>query len=558
MTRKLTLNEPDVSRVVEGLRDTGYSFAAAVSDLIDNSIEAGASVIDIVLDLGTDDSAVFWLADNGSGMTEGELKNAMRYGADVVAEIHRLGKYGLGLKTASSSFCRRLTVISKKGKSESASIKAASWDLDLVKERNNWFLEIGDAEPDLVDVFKEAMTGVADLAGAQPHRGTVVLWEKIDRLLLTRDGTQAVRRKQVLTRIVTELSFHLSMVFQRFLDPSNSEARNVKIRVNDTELEHWDPFCEMFDIKPVLKKRWNVSLPARGKSEVTMRAFILPKPTEYEDDSVATEYDEYRRTAVTARQGFFVYREGRLLEEGRWYGFGSHDTHLKALRIEVNFTADADELFGVGLRKEGLLLGDELIDVLREVVPGLRKDANALDRSGTAKKIADDAGENRTIDRMIGRRQTNLTGPTLEGTGKAVELENVHTDGAWQIVDEDGKVQPGLGITVVDGDEHSYVKLVPTVDSNALWMPVVYRTETNRHAAVHINTSHEWFVRAYAPHGSESEVGRAIDMLLWALANAEMNNVKPEFEGELEEFRIQVSRNLRQLAKDLPEFNPDD
>lgn len=558
MTRQLLLNQPDVSRVVEGLRDTGYSFSAAVSDLIDNSIEAGATVVDVVIDLGNDDAAVFWIADNGCGMNESELKNAMRYGASSVEDIHRLGKYGLGLKTASSSFCRRLTVVSRKGSSESAAIKAATWDLDLIQERNDWFLEIGDADPDLRDVVKEAMAGVSDLSGSPTHRGTVVLWEKIDRLLLTKEGREASQRKRVLNRIVKELTDHLSMVFQRFLDQNNSEAPHVVIRLNGNRLDPWDPFCENYGIKPVMKKRWTVSLPGHGKSQVTMRAFILPKPAEIEDDSVADEYDKYRRTAVAARQGFFVYRENRLLEEGRWYTFGQPDTHLKALRIELNFTADADELFGVGMRKEGLTISDALVEILEEIVRGLRRDASALDRSGSAKQLAENGEGTRLIDTMIRRRQTNLTKPSLEGTGKSVELENVHTTNAWQIVDEDGKVLPGLGFSVVDGDDQSFVKLVPSVDSNALWAPVVNRTETGRHSLVHINTSHEWFIRACAPYGTDSEVGQALEMLLWALANAELNNVKPEFEGELEEFRIQVSRNLRELAKDLPEFNPDD
>jgi hypothetical protein len=349
------------------------------------------------------------------------------------------------------------------------------------------------------------------------------------------------------------------MVFQRFLDVSNDAAPNVKIRVNSEVLSPWDPFCERFGVEPVQRKRWNVGLPTRGKSQVVMRAFILPKKEEIEDDAIAEEYNSYRRTAVTARQGFFVYRENRLLEEGRWYGFGSHDTHLKSLRIELNFTADADELFGVGLRKEGLLFGDQLVEVLREVVTGLRKDANTLDRAGSAKNLAKESDGDRQIDRIIRRRHQNLTGPTLDGTGKSVDLANVHTSAPWTIVDESGRVNPGLGIGVLDDDNTStFVKLAPSVDSNALWMPIVYRTESDRHIGVQISTSHEWFTRAYAPHGPDSQVAKALDMLLWALANAEMNNVKPEFEGELEEFRIEVSRNLRELAKELPEFNPDD
>jgi len=289
-----------------------------------------------------------------------------------------------------------------------------------------------------------------------------------------------------------------------------------------------------------------------------MRAFILPKPEEFDDTDEAKRYDQYRKTAVSARQGLFVYREDRLLEEGEWYGMGSHATHLKALRIEVNFTADADELFGVGMKKQGLQLKDELVEALNGVVPGLRADANRLDRSGNAKKEANKKNGVRDVDRAIGRRQQNLTTAKLSGEGQGVTLENVHTETPWSIVEANGQTAIGFPIPVVDGEEQVKVELAETVDSATLWQPKVVRSGNTRHVGVVINTSHEWFVRAYAPNEPESTTTRSLDLLLWALANAELNNVKEGFEAELEEFRVEVSRNLRELAKDLPEYHPDD
>ena len=560
MTREQRINEANISRVVEGLRDTGYSFPAAVSDLIDNSIEAGATAIDVVVVMeGNDPSQlVFWLADNGRGMTEEEVENAMKYGADAVEDIHRLGKYGLGMKTASTSFCRRMTVLSKKGRGKAKTPPvAATWDLDVIKETNEWICEYG-VDDDLQELFKEAMEGVKDLTGSKEEVGTVVVWEKIDRLLMTKLGSEATNLKRALNTQVKNLVEHAEMVFQRFLDPQNTDVPQVSIRVNDKVLEPWDPFCEHFGIKPVQTKQWRVGPTEEELSDVSMRAFILPKPEEFDDTGEADRYEKYRKTAVSARQGLFVYREDRLLEEGKWYGMGSDDTHLKALRIEVNFTADADELFGVGMKKQGLQLKDELVEVLSEVVPGLRADANRLDRSGNAKKAANKKNGVREVDRAIGRRQKNLTTAKLSGEGQSVTLENVHTETPWSIVEANGQTAIEFPIPVVDGEEQVKVELAETVDSAALWQPNVVRSENARHVGVVINTSHEWFVRAYAPNEPESTTTRALDLLLWALANAEANNVKEGYAEWFEEFRIEVSRNLRDLAKDLPEYHPDD
>ena len=559
MGRAKRVTKASVSRLVEGLRDTGYSFEASVSDLIDNSIEAGASHIEVVLALDSDGDAIFWVADDGSGMSEPELENAMRYGADAVEDIHRLGKYGLGLKTASTSFCRELSVITRKVSTKGSKVKAATWDLDEIKKANDWVLEIGDAEDEHGDLFSEAMESLGEFAGTSIGSATMVFWGKIDRLLLTKDGREPVYRQRVLERIEKDLVLHLRMVFQRFLDPSDTRARDVKIRVNNTDLELWDPFCEIFFVKPLFEKAWKVSLGGKRSSKVTMRAFILPKPETFEDEDEADKYDKYRRTAVAARQGFFVYRENRLLEEGRWYGMGQPDTHLKALRIELNFTADADELFGVGLRKQGLLLNDDLVQILSEVVPGLRREANDRDRSGTARKVAKEAKGVKDIDRLINRRRKNLVNPELKGEGSTVDLENTHTTGAWRILDENGKPAPGIRFTFAEGKDETQVDLVPTIDANSLWAPEVrWNGSGDRYTTVLLNTSHDWFLRAYAPLGHDSTTSHGVAMLLYALALAEINNTKPDFAGELEEFRNQVSRSLRELAKDLPEHNPDD
>ena len=168
---------PSASILIESLRDIGYSFETAVADLIDNSITAGATIIQIfgVLDEGRARVAI---VDNGCGMSHDELLEAMRPGSRSPLEDRErsdLGRFGLGLKTASFSQGRRLTVVSR----QAGVTKAARWDLDHVAEVDEWSLQLPDQ---LADV-----PWVSELGAS----GTIVLWEKLDRVVDQADPARA-------------------------------------------------------------------------------------------------------------------------------------------------------------------------------------------------------------------------------------------------------------------------------------------------------------------------------------------------------------------------------
>src|SRR5687768_16355260 len=103
---------PDARRHMRSLSDMGYDFAQAIADVVDNSIAAEATEVRIDIEFDGDESWVR-IADNGAGMRPEVLKEAMRYGANREYDEDDLGKFGLGLKTASMSQCRRLTVASR-------------------------------------------------------------------------------------------------------------------------------------------------------------------------------------------------------------------------------------------------------------------------------------------------------------------------------------------------------------------------------------------------------------------------------------------------------------
>ena len=156
---------PDPERVMEGLRDTGYNFNTALADIIDNSIAADATRIDISVDLNPRDEVTVYIADNGTGMDEDGLKNAMRYGSKQREDPSSLGKFGLGLKTGSTAFCRCLSVVSR-GSGDDV-VRKVQWDLDYIAKTNAWNLKQPNPSEEEIEILD---------ATAEGETGTLVIW----------------------------------------------------------------------------------------------------------------------------------------------------------------------------------------------------------------------------------------------------------------------------------------------------------------------------------------------------------------------------------------------
>ena len=210
---------PDPERVIEGLRDTGYNFNTAMADIIDNSIAAHATQIDIHINMNPKGEITVYIADNGDGMNMEGLINAMTYGSKVRDDLSSLGKFGLGLKTASTAFCRALSVVSR---AEDNITRKAQWDLDFVASSHEWSLklpEVSEEEQILLDTTSKNGTG------------TLIVWERVDRLLKSYNAIGSARN--ALNRKIDQLQFHVSMVYQRFLDQDDNRAANVNITINE-------------------------------------------------------------------------------------------------------------------------------------------------------------------------------------------------------------------------------------------------------------------------------------------------------------------------------------
>lgn len=285
---------PDPGRTMEGLRDTGYSFESAIADLIDNSIAAEASDIYVRVMQDTDGGVRVSITDNGSGMDREGLRQAMQYGSPKRSDPSSLGKFGLGLKTASTAFCRRLSLVSRSSGDSQALV--ATWDLDDVITKGKWMLLMSDSPDD------EALEYLDELASG--HSGTVVLWDKVDRLLGGYQNPAGAPARKALRKRCSQLEDHLAKTFQRFIDTNDVRAHNICIKLNGKTVEPWDPFQEGLS---ELVAEESVTVENTG-ANFTVRAFILPRREEFENEDLAKA-----AKLSSDMQGLYVYREERLI-----------------------------------------------------------------------------------------------------------------------------------------------------------------------------------------------------------------------------------------------------
>lgn len=542
MAKKTKIVDPDTTRVIEGFRDTGYTFVAAIADIVDNSIGPGdARNVSITLGLDAENEPVVEIADDGVGMDLDGLENAMRYGAERQQNPNSLSKFGLGLKTASTQFCRRLTVVSRPVEAEES--YAAAWDLDTVAETGKWVLEHDVADELETSALEDALEELSSFEGAGQGSGTLVIWDKIDRLLRTKSGKEAKNRPVAMRRSEKDLRDHLRMVFQRFLDPDDKRARNVNIYLNGEKLRAWDPFVEAGGGDMVKQQKFTFELSAGDPHTALLRAFILPRKDEMED------LETWQEASVSLeRQGIYLYREDRLIDGPSWLGTGIAETHINNLRVELSFDAQLDPVFGVGIKKSGVHIDTALIEQLTDILKLIRREANNRSRAGNAKTAAGGFSSSRPTELTLGRVKGNLNIPTVT-TGSDGTVVMVNKTGTVPVIGADG--QPSGIINVTVDDEFASMNVVrrESLKDGVLWDMSL---STNNILQVELNAGHDWYQKAYLPVASNSTMAQAIEFLFYAMAQAELDATNADSQEMFEEVRVDISRNLRKLVKDLP------
>lgn len=358
---------PGAKRLIESLRNLGYECSTAVADLVDNSIAAQASevYVDIYGQHGSQAPHIV-IADDGHGMERDALHEAMRFGAFQEYSADDLGKYGLGLKTASLSQCRILTVASKAKARKNKKPRRAlmRWDLDYVYNTDDWDL-LAPTEDELPAWEQEALAN--PLAKAN---GTVVLWTGLDEMLPLLGSDDVRVREKFLARLIEEVGGHLRMVFHRFMEGSITGRKKLNVFVCGQKLAPWDPFCR--DQKTRELDILTQSVAGRNRTgaevtaNVTISPFILPREDEF--SSPQRWKDAAGPRNWNPQQGFYFYRNNRLLQAGGWSYLRAVDEHTKLLRVAVHFTGELDQSFSLNVTKMRARIPAEIRETVSSAV----------------------------------------------------------------------------------------------------------------------------------------------------------------------------------------------
>ena len=327
-------NNPNAGRLISSLRNTGYDSYAAIEDIIDNSIDAQARVIKINVE-NKDNNLRVVIADNGIGMSEEVLDQALRLGSITErSEVSDLGKFGMGLCTASISMALKLEVITKE---KNSPLYYSSQDLEEIQERNEF-----------VKVLREAShADIAQVMGLISESGTVVILTKVDRL-----------SDMNVSQFASKLSKDISRIYRKFIESG------IEFYINGKKLDATDPLMlnhpetqiysdEVYEL-PIFKDKKN-------KESIRVKIAILP--------DVNTELEKEMKMNIRT-QGFYVLRNNREVANGITLDIFNKHNDFNRIRVELSFSATLDNEMGVRFTKDGISPNQVISDFLKQEIGG--------------------------------------------------------------------------------------------------------------------------------------------------------------------------------------------
>ena len=332
--------------LIESTRAIGYSLEAAIADIIDNSIAADAGTVHVRF-FPVDDPYLA-IIDDGCGMDDEEITQAMQYGSTNPLEERSkkdLGRFGLGLKTASLSQCRQLTVVSKTG----SHLVGRRWDIDHVHDTGKWSLIVlSEEEIRKLDCIETLLSFPS---------GTMVLWKKLDRMQKVE-----VNFINSMGDRMEEVGKHLSLVYHRYIS-GESGIKKLAVYMNDEKLPAADPFLQKRSFQAMADETYIL----HGE-KITIRPFILPHISKLTVKEIAALGG---KDGLRKQQGFYIYRNKRLLVWGTWFRMMRQGDLSKLARIQVDIPNTLDDLWTLDIKKSTAIPPPELRKCLETVIQNI-------------------------------------------------------------------------------------------------------------------------------------------------------------------------------------------
>lgn len=343
LNNEYEIANPNAASLMQSLRAFGYDISTAVADLIDNSITACATKISILFEWNNGNP---WIAisDDGNGMSEAELFEAMKTGSKNPLDerdSEDLGRFGLGLKTASFSQCKRLTVASKKINSN---VCVRCWDLDVVTKENAWVLlkTASDISKEVINKFFR-----------NNEKGTLVIWENLDRVIPQESRNDEDYQLAFLS-YAKSVKEHIAMVFSSYMKGPNK----IRFYLNDRSIQLWDPFME----DNIFTTRMPTEYLYVKEEEVKIKTYILPHQTKLSSDDFEKNSGLH---GWNEQQGFYIYRNNRLIVAGEWLVPGMEKMEQYRLaRIRIDIGNKMDNEWKIDVRKSVAL---PPVSILKEI-----------------------------------------------------------------------------------------------------------------------------------------------------------------------------------------------
>ena len=357
---------PFAEYLIKSIAEQGYSLETSLADLIDNSVTAGAKRVEILIDTNNAPFTLF-LADDGSGMSEEALKRCMQFpSASLETDRHTndLGRFGLGMKTASFAQTRKLTVISRAGKDQKYS--ARTWDVDYLKKKQEWRIIINNEE-EITNILASYNALSTDFLSEYSDftANTIVAWQGLYKFEEYLDGED--KSKSLYTQITKTTTEYLSLVFHRFLE---RKVNPLSIRVNNIRIIPFNPFpTDQPDLRLIESKQRSIKTDV-----IKLEGFVLPARSIEESKSEINIWT-MRSKGLLDMEGLYIYRADRIILFGGWNGIIRKSPRLQLARLRVEVGNKVDHLLHLNVAKSQISIPYDLKSGFLKYMTELRDQA---------------------------------------------------------------------------------------------------------------------------------------------------------------------------------------
>lgn len=509
---------PGAKRTTSALKDLGYDLNSAVADILDNSISRGEAK-NIFIDFKKDENEKFRLiiADDGRGMNSDTLEEAMRIGSSNDDYSNGdLSKYGMGMKTASMSQSLMITVLSKMvGEPETA----FNWDLNHVYQTNKWEifkLEQSEIQIKKSNIRKNDYNYINNLLIGESW--TVLLWEDLREFEENYNSYKSiVTAENYFYRVIDGLKTYLGLVFHRFLAGENS-ASKTNIFINSTKIKPIDPFCrnELHTIELELSEKNGNFVIREENNPIVIKRYILPTNPKKEGEFKFSSIEAWEEASGTKSwndsQGYYVYRNNRLISWGGWFKTKNKDEHDKLARASIDLLSEHDDLFTLDVKKTKIQFPEELKNHLRDNINSKFISEAKRRYAGSEKKKSDIIN----VVRENPKKVSHLAAELVKSDNISVVEGN--TSNQLIIKNQYGlKISEDMGYKMLDAGKKIISK--PFGDATLLWKMI---PNPNNEFQVIVNSDHPFYNIVYGDAEKDKKITAIMDAFLFTMSFIEL------------------------------------